>query len=258
MFLITINIVTQKGLIWIGTSNTTLPGNKTTFPPAFQHKSRLHYYASIFNSVEINSCFYKTPQFSTYERWRLDVPDDFRFTLKLSKLITHSKDIEVDIACMERFLQTGYGTGEKKGCLLVQFPGKLTMDSFEKVERILHQLQELDPLNNWRKAIEFRNTSWHTGEAIEMLDEFNATMVLHDHPKAKNFDLWSNANFIYIRYHGPTGNYRDSYSAEFLQLQAGLIKEWMGEGKELYVYFNNTIGNAYENALYLKELLADY
>lgn len=251
------NIVKQKGLIWIGTSNTTLPGNKTTFPPAFQSKSRLHYYATIFNTVEINSCFYKTPQLSTYERWTREVSPDFRFTLKLSKLITHSKDILVDLSCMENFLETADGTGEKKGCLLVQFPGKLTLDGFEKVERILHQLKEFDPLETWRKAVEFRNPSWYTGETIEMLDEFNATLVLHDHPKAKNFDPLGNAGFRYMRYHGPTGNYRDSYSPEFLRSQAALINEWRYEGKDVYVYFNNTIGNAFENAVYLKELLAD-
>ncbi len=245
----------QKGHIWIGTSNTTLPGNKTTFPPAFQQRSRLHYYASIFNTVEINSCFYKTPQLSTYERWALEVPADFKFTLKLSKQITHSKEIELDIACMEKFLQTAYGTGNKKGCLLIQFPGKLTLDDFEKVERILHQLQEYDPMNTWKKAVEFRNSSWHTGEAMEMLDEFNATMVLHDHPKGKIFDQQARADFVYLRYHGPTGNYRDSYSPKFLQSQAAFIKEWMHNGKDVYVYFNNTMGNAYENAVYLKGLI---
>ncbi|MEO6542005.1 MAG: DUF72 domain-containing protein [Ferruginibacter sp.] len=246
----------QKGLVWIGTSNTTLPGNKSTFPPGFQDKSRLHYYATIFNTVEINSCFYKTPQLSTYEKWALDVPDDFRFTLKLSKLITHSKEILVDLACMENFLQTAYGTGEKKGCLLIQFPGKLTLDEFEKVERILYQLKECDPLNLWRKAVEFRNPTWYTGEALEMLDEFGASMVLHDHPKAKNSDLVSRADFIYLRYHGPKGNYRESYTPEFLRSQAAFINEMKDKDKEVFVYFNNTIGNAFENALDLKVLLA--
>jgi uncharacterized protein YecE (DUF72 family) len=250
------NMVNKQGQVWIGTSNTTVPGNKTTFPPAFQNRSRLHYYASIFNSVEINSCFYKTPQLSTYEKWALDVPQDFRFTLKLSKLITHSKEIMVDLLCMENFLRTAYGTGEKKGCLLIQFPGKLSLDGFEKVERILHHLSEHDPLNAWRKAVEFRNPSWYSGETVEMLDEFNATMVMHDHPKAKNFETITKANFIYLRYHGHKGNYRESYTPEFLRSQAQLIEAWKKEGKEIFVYFNNTIGDAFENALYLKTLLA--
>lgn len=245
----------EKRSAWIGTSNITVPGNKSTFPPAFQQKSRLHYYASFFNTVEVNSSFYKTPLRSTYEKWVLAVPDDFRFSLKLSKQITHTKDIEVDIACMEKFLQTAYGMGAKKGCLLVQFPGKLSLDSFEKVERILYELQQLDPLNHWKKAVEFRNATWYTGEAFEMLNEFNASLVLHDHPKAKNFIPFTKADFVYIRYHGPSGNYRDSYSPEFLQTQAAFIQDCIIQGKELYVYFNNTIGNAFENASYLKALV---
>jgi Uncharacterized conserved protein len=251
------NIVKKKGLIRIGTSNTTLPGNKTSFPPAFQSKSRLHYYASIFNTVEINSCFYKTPLRSTYEKWALDVPADFRFTLKLSKQITHTKELMFELSCMDNFIQAAHGTGDKKGCLLIQFPGKITLDDFEKVESILHKLQEHDPLNTWSKAVEFRNPSWNTGETIEMLDEFNAAMVLHDHPKAKNVNLHTKAGFMYLRYHGPKGNYRDSYTADFLRSQAAFIKEWAAKGKDVFAYFNNTIGNAFENALDLKAMLAE-
>lgn len=248
-------IVKQEGHIWIGTSNASIPGNKSTFPPAFRYKSRLHYYASIFNTVEINSCFYKTPQLSTYERWATEVPVDFCFTLKLSKQITHSKEAAVDIPCMDHFLKTAAGTASKKGCLLVQFPGKLTLDGFEKVEQILYHLQELDPLQHWRKAVEFRNPSWYTGETIELLDEFNAAMVLHDHPKARNFEHKTKADFIYLRYHGPQGNYRDSYPPAFLKGQAQLIKEWRSKVKDVFVYFNNTIGDAFHNALDLKKLL---
>ena len=63
------------------------------------------------------------------------------------------------------------------------------------------------------------------------------------------------AGFIYIRLHGPTGNYRDSYSPEHLNEYAAYIKEWMKEGKEVYVYFNNTMGDAFNNLKSLNSLL---
>jgi uncharacterized protein YecE (DUF72 family) len=246
-----------KGKIRIGTSNATVPGNKTTFPPAFQNKSRLHYYSSIFNTVEVNSCFYKTPQRSTYEKWSLDVPEDFQFSLKLSKQVTHTKELEDDLSCMENFFQTAAGAGNKKGCLLIQLPGKISLDYFEKVERILQTVEDHDPDHQWKKAVEFRNPSWYTGETNELLNEFDAAMVLHDHPKGKIAEPGYQAPFIYQRFHGPTGNYRDSYSESFLEAKAVQIKEWQEEGKDVYVYFNNTAGSAYDNAIYMQKLLQD-
>ena len=244
----------NKGLIRIGTSNVHIPGNKTTFPPEYQLKSRLHYYSSIFNTVEVNSCFYKTPQLATYQKWELDVPADFQFTLKLSKEVTHAKELESDLACMENFLGNAKGTGNKKGCLLVQFPGKISLDHFEKVERILLEIERHDPGHKWRIAVEFRNESWYTAETWELLDEFDAVMVMHDFKKASNFQIRGKAPFIYMRFHGPDGNYRGSYTDEFLKEKAIDIKRWSGEGKDVYVYFNNTAGETFENAVALKKI----
>lgn len=245
----------QRGRIRIGSSNTVVPGNKKSFPPAFQLKSRLHYYSSIFNTVEVNSCFYKTPLLSTYEKWSKDVPEDFQFSLKVSKEITHAKNLQSNLACMESFINAAGGTGNKKGCLLIQFPGKISLDYFEKVELILQEIQKQDASDQWRKAVEFRNASWYTGETRELLDEYNATMVLHDFAKARNFELAGKAGFVYIRFHGPKGNYRESYTDLFLKSKASEINDWLEEGKDVYVYFNNTMGSAFDNARTLKAIL---
>lgn len=238
----------STGAVWIGTSNVHLPGNKLTFPPEYQLKSRLHYYSSILNSVEVNSCFYKTPQQTTFEKWARDVPEDFRFTLKLSKDITHAKELCYDIACMDKFLQAATGIGHKKGCLLIQFPGKISLAHFNQVEQILTELHEYDPKHEWRKAIEFRNSSWYIRETIELLDEYEAALVYQDFSKAKTPSIEGNANFVYIRMHGPTGNYRDSYSDHTLNEVAEKIRQIQLQRKDVYVYFNNTAGNAFENA----------
>lgn len=245
----------KKGRIFIGTSNVVVPGNKTSFPPAFRSKSRLHYYASIFNSVEINSSFYKIPLARTYERWTAEVPADFRFSLKLSKEVTHAKDLKGDLSVIEKFMQSAKSIGKKKGCLLIQFPGKITLDYYEKVEIILQQIQSHDPDNQWNKAVEFRNNTWYTGETRDLLNEFDAMMVLHDIPKSKVSEVYGKADFIYQRFHGPKGDYRDSYSDQFLKDRATEIKKWSEQGKDVYIYFNNTIGSAYENAVCLNKLL---
>lgn len=242
----------STGKIRIGTSNGHMTGNKSTFPPAYQLKSRLHYYSTIFNTIEVNSCFYKTPLRSTYEKWTADVPEDFQFTLKLSRDITHAKNLGDDLACMNNFLQAAAGTRNKKGCLLIQFPGKINLEHFGQVEHILGELKQYDPHDEWRRAIEFRNDSWYVGETTEMLNEFNAAMVLHDFSKARISTWAGNANFVYMRFHGPSGNYRDSYTNEALDEKAEMIRAYVEAGKDVYAYFNNTAGNAFENARYLQ------
>ncbi len=74
-----------------GISGLVLPVPKAQYPPEFQDNSRLQYYASLFNSLEVNSIFYKLPRSSTIANWVESVPDNFRFTFKLSKTVTHVK-----------------------------------------------------------------------------------------------------------------------------------------------------------------------
>ena len=245
----------MTGKIRIGTTNGHMPGSKKTFPAPYQLKSRLHYYSTLFNTIEVNSCFYKTPLRSTYEKWATDVPTDFQFTLKLTRDITHAAALRGDLNCMTHFLETAGGTGTKKGCLLIQFPGKISLEHFSEVERILQEVREQDPHKEWRPAVEFRNESWYVRETTELLNEYNAAMVLHDFSKAKISAFSGIADFMYFRFHGPSGNYRESYSNQALNEKAELIRKELNAGKDVYAYFNNTAGNAFENALYLQSLL---
>jgi uncharacterized protein YecE (DUF72 family) len=245
----------KKGKVYIGTSNVVVPGNKNSFPPEFREKSRLHYYAQLFNSIEINSCFYKIPQQSTYHRWSEDVPPDFTFTLKLCKDITHVKDLDADMQHMEKFMHAATGIGNKKGCLLIQFPGKITLEHFSKVEDILIALDRIDADNEWKRAIEFRHPSWYTGETFELLDEFNSVVILQDMKKAKWQEPRDQDAFMYMRFHGPAGDYRGSYTDEFLQEKAKLFCSWTNTGKNVYAYFNNTIGSAFDNARFLRSII---
>ena len=243
----------KKGLVHIGTSNIVLPGNRQTFPAAYQDKSRLHYYSSIFNTLEINSSFYKIPMAKTFAKWSMDVPGNFQFTVKLSRDITHAKELIYDASVISKFINAASQLGEKKGCLLMQFPGKINLDYFNKVEKILHQLKEVG--GGWRVAVEFRNATWYTGETNELLDEHKASLVIQDLPKARNEIVNNQTDFVYIRFHGPAGNYRGSYSDDTLNDKAKQITSWIKEGKDVYAYFNNTIGSAFENAMFLKKLI---
>lgn len=246
------------GNLYIGTSNIILPGNKSTFPDAFKIKSRLNYYSSLFKTVEINSSFYKVPMYSTCEKWAADVDGGFRFTIKLWKEITHLKDLRFNAMDIDMFLKRIAPFGNKKGCLLLQFPGKITLDYFNKVEEILSIVMESEFSLEWQKAVEFRNPSWYTGETFEMLVDYNASMVLHDNPKAKSGEPGKKVQTIYMRFHGPKGDFRGGYTLGFLKEKTAQIKEYIKEGKNVYAYFNNTAGNAFMNARTLQKLNGIY
>lgn len=242
----------KTGSLMVGTSNIVLPGNKLSFPEEFHNKSRLHYYSTLFNSVELNTTFYKVPMAVTFEKWSLDVLPGFRFSVKLWKGITHAKELQFNPADIDLFLEKAASLGHKRGSLLLQFPGKITLEYFNKVEEILKTIANSGYTKEWKTAVEFRNISWHTGETFELLDTYKASIVLHDHPKAKNEQLNKKAVIVYIRFHGPTGDYKGSYSRSFLIQQSEKITTWLETGKDVYVYFNNTAGDAFENARTLK------
>mgnify|MGYP000264617068 CR=1 FL=1 len=104
-------------------------------------------------------------------------------------------------------------------------------------------------------AIEFRSPTCYVEETLELLEEYSAAIVLHDMPKSKNEILTTAAQFIYQRFHEVNGDYRGSYSDDFLKKQSHNIQGWLDIGKDVYVYFNNIIGNAFDNAMTLKKFI---
>lgn len=172
-----------KGDFYAGTSGLVLPvPNKQAYPAAFQDKSRLTYYASLFNSLEVNSSFYKVPMAATVKRWATEVPADFRFTFKLHRGITHNKPLVFEDSLVERFMEIIEPAGEKKGALLVQFPGGTRFDSFTQFEHLLEVIRQCDPQQKWDVCVEFRHSSWYMAETYEVLSAYHATMVRHDMP----------------------------------------------------------------------------
>ena len=94
-------------------------------------------------------------------------------------------------------------------------------------------------------------------ESFDIVDSYNATIVIQDIPRSATPLLNQTADFVYIRFHGPTGNYRDSYSNEFLNEYSIYIAEWLEEGKIVYAYFNNTMGDAFLNLKTLNDQLTE-
>ncbi len=184
-----------------GISGVALPLPKSQYPPEFADKSRLHYYASLFNSVEVNSIFYKLPRNSTVVNWRESVPDNFRFTFKVSKTITHIKGLDFKDEDIDAFVQTVAHIGNKKGCLLAQFPPSLKIEKLDQLQKLLEALGEATHKNRWRIAMEFRNSSWYEREVYELLEEFNVSLVIHDIAASAKPLNGKTGKFIYLRFH---------------------------------------------------------
>jgi uncharacterized protein YecE (DUF72 family) len=238
-----------------GLSGLSLPIPKYLFPEAFQNSSRLTYYASLFNSIEINSTFYRLPKIQTVSKWMTEVPDDFRFTFKLWKEITHVPDLFFKESDVHAFFNVVSAAAEKKGCILVQFPPKLTRASFAQLDLLLACIKKNNPAGEWKIAAEFRNKSWYVSEVYQLLNLYGTALVVHDIPKSHTPLIDHLSDFMYIRFHGPTGNYRDSYAQHFLEEYATYIREWLHEQKTVYVYFNNTAGDAYRNLETMNRLI---
>jgi uncharacterized protein YecE (DUF72 family) len=239
-----------------GLSGIELPVPKYQFPPEHQNSSRLTYYSTIFNSIEINSSFYKIPMTSTISRWVSSVPEHFKFTFKLFREITHVKDLNFDNSHIEKFIRTMSEAGSKKGCLLVQFPPSLKNHHIHQLDALLNDIKIADPAEEWNVAVEFRDQGWYNEDVFAMLESYNIALVIHDIPKSAAPLRLTSSDFIYVRFHGPTGNYSGSYGNAFLQEYAAYIREWLDDGKKVYVYFNNTKGDAYNNLRTLNSFVA--
>lgn len=242
-------------LINIGTSGIVLPINKAHFPAQFQTSTRLGYYASLFNSLEINSTFYKTPMPKTFAKWGDEVPDEFTFTVKLSKAITHAKNLDFNEPDIEKFITSANQLGNKRGAILIQFPSSITNAYFNKVERIVEYVKMLNIENRWSIAIEIRHDSWYNSDTYAMLNQYEASLVFHDMPGSRTPLDHNATGIIYFRLHGPEGDYKGSYTNHQILSYSSWLKTWHNEGKRIFVYFNNTIGAAYNNAIFLQKAL---
>jgi uncharacterized protein YecE (DUF72 family) len=234
-----------------------IPIPKRDFPPEFAAYSRLAYYGTLFNSIEINSSFYKLPMSSTVAKWAADVHNDFRFTFKLWRQITHNKELVFDDADVIRFMDVINNAGNRKGSVLVQFPPSLTVTARGRLAYLLSIITEANKMQQWDIAVEFRHRSWYKDEIYDLLTGFNAGLVLQDMPKSATPQVITADNFVYLRFHGPSGNYKGSYSDELLCEYSYYIREWQQEGKNVYVYFNNTAGDALNNLFTLKKYITE-
>jgi len=239
------------GEIRIGCTGFYYDHWKGTFYPEDVPKNHwLEYYSRHFSTVEINVTFYRLPEREAFAKWCLSTPDDFIFSLKGSRFITHVKKLKDCEEPLDAFYSRASVLKEKLAVILWQFPPTFNMD----VERLKEFLDVLKPYS-MRNAFEFRNKNWLNKKVFHLLEKYNAAVCMADHPDYLA-DVPVTADFLYIRRHGKEGNSSTSYSMDSLKEDAKFIKTHAKQKKDVYLYFNNdALGYASKNAAEIISLL---
>jgi uncharacterized protein YecE (DUF72 family) len=220
------------------------------YPEGIGSDQALAFYASRFQTVEINNTFYQLPDADTLRGWQEAVPDDFTFAVKASRYITHMKKLKDPDEPLHNLLERVQILGDQLGPVVFQLPGHWNFNA-ERLEAFLHALPA-----GYRCAFEFRDPSWHNSQTYELLAQHNAAFCIYEFAGAVS-PKETTADFVYLRLHGPEETpYEGRYPTQTLAGWAGAITAWNRQGKAVYCYFDNDqAGNAPQDAARLKEMV---
>lgn len=242
------------GRILIGTSGFSYPhwGKGVFYPRHLKPHDWLAYYSHYFDTVEINSSFYRLPTEETLNRWRDVTPADFTFAVKGSRSLTHLKRLKHSEASVSKFLERFSILNRKLGPILWQLPPFLPL-SLEHLDNFLSFVRNLIPVA--QVVLEVRHPSWLVEEVFALLSEAKVALCLSDWSQLRVTEPLT-ADFVYVRRHGITSLYDSCYPPESLHVDMKRILAWIEAGFDVYVYFNNDAwGYAVQNALQLKQLI---
>jgi uncharacterized protein YecE (DUF72 family) len=219
---------------------------KKFYPEGIQPKEWLRYYSSVFNTVELNGTFYKTPTRASLCKYYESTPPEFRFAVKMSKQITHILRLKEAKSLIEEFqLLIRSELKEKLLHFLFQLP-----PSFHYSDENLALVLENIP-HSPENVVEFRHISWWNGSVQQKLAAAGITFCNVDFPGMETFFIHTTPYF-YLRLHGNPVLFKSSYETSDLERFRQAIPE---NSVRSSVYFNNTYYEAgYTNALQLKEL----
>jgi uncharacterized protein YecE (DUF72 family) len=221
--------------------------------PAFAADgTHLQRYAGRLGCVEINTSFYRPHRRQTYARWAASVPADFRFAVKLPKLITHTLRLQACDQALDEFLGQCSGLQERLGCLLIQLPPSLAFDE-SVADRFFSTLRDH---YDGQLVLEPRHESWVAAQDLLMRQRIAQAVV---DPSRISTDSapagWP--GFRYWRLHGSPRIYHDAYAPACLVRLAGQLQAAAEEGAEVWCIFDNTAsGAALGDALAITEMVA--
>ena len=212
----------------------------------------LQHYAQYFDTVEVNSTFYRLPLKSSVARWVEETPPEFLFAIKASRYLTHIKRLTDMRAGLARYYERvePLVRSPKLGPVLWQLPPTFRRDD----DRLASALTALPA---GRHCFEFRHRSWFVEPVYELMRAHGTALVIGDRPEVKEFqEHVFTADWTFVRFHYGSRGRRGNYSESELEEWARRFEEWNGE-VEVLAYFNNDWEVfAVRNALWLKRRLS--
>ena len=222
----------------------------TVYPQGVPPSRWLEHYATLFDTVEVNSTFYRLASRDAVARWIEQTPEHFVFALKASRYLTHIKrltDLGHGVARFYERVEPLVGT-PKLGPVLWQLPENFHRDD----ERLA---TALDGLPDGRHCFEFRHESWFVPDVYALLRERGVALVIGDTPTRKFQTYEMTADWTFVRFHWGARGRRGNYSESELEEWAERIAGWR-ERVQVYAYFNNDWeGFAVNNGRWLRRRL---
>lgn len=270
-------------MIRVGISGWRYAGWRGIFyPPGLVQRRELAYAAERLNSIEINGSFYALQRPDSYRLWRAETPEDFVFTVKGGRFITHLKKLAGVEAALGNFFASGVlALGPKLGPFLWQLPPTLGYDParltdfFALLPRTAGELAQFatrhdakvpedralikaeDDSQPIRHALEVRHESFRNPTFYELLRRHQVALVVADTAGKWPYLEESAAGFRYVRLHGDAELYASGYSDAALDRWADKIRGWTAAGQDVFVYFDNDIKvHAPYDAIHLLERLS--
>jgi uncharacterized protein YecE (DUF72 family) len=223
------------------------------YPQGTPPRRWLAHYATLFDTVEVNSTFYRLAKPDAVARWLEETPPDFLFTVKASRYLTHMKRL----TDMERGVERLYAgiaplvDSPKLGPVLWQLPERFHRDD----DRLAAALARVSSLPPGRHGFEFRHPSWFVPEVEALLRAHGVALVIGDRPERPFQAHWITTDWTLVRFHHGWRGRRGNYSEAELRAWAQRIRTW-SERVDVYAYFNNDWEVfAPRNALRLRALL---
>jgi uncharacterized protein YecE (DUF72 family) len=221
------------------------------YPPGLPAQRRLGEYVQRFETVELNSSFYRWPRSSAFASWRRRLPDGFLMSVKAPRGLTHAKKLYAPEVWTQRIAESWHELGSRRAVLLVQLAPSQQRDD-ARLDYFLSRLP-------WwvQTAVEFRHPSWVDDAVFDLLQRHGAAYCVMSGAGLPCV-LRATAPFVYVRMHGPDQHhlYGGSYSDDDMRWWSDRLLEWEASGKDAFVYFNNDGGgHAVHNAATLQRML---
>ncbi|MFN2447115.1 MAG: DUF72 domain-containing protein [Vicinamibacterales bacterium] len=222
----------------VGCSGWNYKSWREVFYPSGLPSARwLEFYAAQFDTVEVNNTFYRLPERSTFAAWRTRVPKDFLVAVKASRFLTHMKRLRDPSEPLARLFSRASALGRQLGPVLYQLPGDFPLD-LARLDAFLQALPRTSHRRRIQHVMEFRHPSWYVSDTFELLNDRDVALCLHDKRGSAIASPFIGP-FVYVRFHGTSGDYHGSYSQRDLTQWAHRLAEQSQNGRQVFAYFNN-------------------